>query len=124
MTDLKTICKTLHLAHIIEEFEEVPFESKEHFLRDVLSIEVSSRQTTKISRLMKKAKFRELKWLKNYEWTEQIHLPATTSKEKICDLCFIKEKQNLLLMGTPGTGNYRKFSITESRIWLRGLELK
>ncbi|WP_071460635.1 IS21-like element helper ATPase IstB [Bacillus massilinigeriensis] len=104
MTDLKAICKTLHLAHIIEEFEEVPFESKEQFLRDVLSIEVNSRQTTKIARLIKKAKFRELKWLRDYEWSDQLHLPATTSKEGICDLRFIKEKQNLLLMGTPGTG--------------------
>lgn len=26
MPDLKAVCKTLHLAHIIEEFEEVPFE--------------------------------------------------------------------------------------------------
>ncbi|MGY4111964.1 DNA replication protein DnaC [Aeribacillus sp. SP014] len=95
---------TLHLAHIIEEIEQVPFESKEQFLRDVLLIEVNSRQTTKIARLIKKARFRELKWLKDYEWTEQLHLPATTSKEEICDLRFIKEKQNLLLLGTPGTG--------------------
>jgi hypothetical protein len=29
MANLKAICKTLHLAHIIEEFEQVPFESKE-----------------------------------------------------------------------------------------------
>ncbi|WP_445669191.1 IS21-like element helper ATPase IstB [Margalitia sp. FSL K6-0131] len=104
MADLKAICKTLHLAHIIEEFEDIPFESKEQYLRDVLLIEVNSRQTTKIARLIKKAKFRELKWLNGYEWDEQLHLPATTSKEEICDLRFIKEKQNLLLMGTPGTG--------------------
>ena len=91
MNDLKAICKTLHLAHIIEEFEEIPFESKEQFLRDILSIEVNSRQTTKIARLIKKAKFRELKWLRDYEWSDQLHLPATTSKEEICDLRF-KEK--------------------------------
>lgn len=104
MADLMAICKTLRLAHIIEEFEEVPFENKEQYLCDVLSIEVNSRQTTKVARLIKKAKFRELKWLKDYEWSEQQHLPATTSKEEICDLRFIKERQNLLLLGSPGTG--------------------
>lgn len=104
MTDLKAICKTLHLAHIIEEFEEVPFENKEQFLRDILLIEVNSRQSTKIARLIKKAKFRELKWLKDYQWTDQIHLPTTTTKEEIYNLRFIKEKQNLLLLGSPGTG--------------------
>lgn len=104
MADLKTVCKTLHLAHIIEAFEAVPFETKEQFLQDVLSAEVHARQTTKVARLIKKARFRELKWLKDYEWSDQQHLPSTTSKEEISDLRFIKDKQNLLLLGTPGTG--------------------
>lgn len=104
MTDLKSVCKTLHLAHLSEDFESVPFENKEQFLRECLLIEVRSRQTTKITRLIKKAKFRELKWLKNYEWTEQINLPATATKKDLYDLRFIKQKQNLLLLGTPGTG--------------------
>lgn len=104
MAHLIEVCKTLHLAYIVENFNEVAFETKEQFLRDVLTLEVNSRQTTKISRLIKKAKFRELKWLKNYDWNEQLHLPTTTSKEEICDLRFLKEKQNLLLLGSPGTG--------------------
>lgn len=104
MTSLKEVCKTLYLGYIAETYEEVVFEDKEQFLRDVLMKEITSRQTMKISRLMKKAKFRELKWLKDYEWTEQLHLPATTTKEEISDLRFIKGKQNLLLLGSPGTG--------------------
>lgn len=63
MNDLKAICKTLHLAHIIEEFEEIPFESKEQFLRDILSIEVNSRQTTKIARLIKRLNLESLNGL-------------------------------------------------------------
>lgn len=104
MTDLKAICKTLHLAYIADRFKDVTFENKEQFLRDVLAEEVKARQTAKISRLIKKAKFRELKWLKDYEWHEELHLPATTTKEAICDLQFLKETQNLLLLGSPGTG--------------------
>jgi DNA replication protein DnaC len=104
MAEFKEVCKTLHLAYIADQFESIPFENKEQFLRDVLMLEINSRQTTKISRLMKKAKFRELKWLKDYEWNEDIHLPATTNKEAICDLEFLKGKQNLLLLGSSGTG--------------------
>lgn len=104
MAKLKEVCKTLHLGYIADSFEEVPFEDKEQFLRDVLLKEIISRQTTKIARLMKKAKFRELKWLKNYEWTEQLHLPTTTTKEEISDLRFLSEQQNLLLLGSPGIG--------------------
>lgn len=104
MPTLKEVCKTLHLGYIAEAYEDIAFEDKEQFLRDVLLKEVNSRQTTKISRLMKKAKFRELKWLRDYEWTEQLHLPSTTTKEEISDLHFLKGKQNLLLLGSPGTG--------------------
>lgn len=104
MADLREICKSLYLAYIVDRFEEIPFENKEQYLHDVLMLEVNSRQTTKITRLLKKAKFRELKWLKDYDWNEEIHLPATTTKEEICDLQFLKGKQNLLLLGSSGTG--------------------
>jgi len=104
MTKLREICKSLYLAYIVDGFEAIPFENKEQYLHDVLMLEVNSRQTTKITRLLKKAKFRELKWLKDYDWNEEIHLPATTTKEEICDLQFLKGKQNLLLLGSSGTG--------------------
>ncbi|MED4080016.1 IS21-like element helper ATPase IstB [Halalkalibacterium halodurans] len=102
--NLKEICKTLHLSNITDRYEEIPYESKDQFLYDVLSLEVSSRQTNKIARLIKKAKFRELKWLKDYKWSEQIHLPTTTTKDEIIDLKFLLNKQNLLLLGASGTG--------------------
>lgn len=102
--DLKEICKALHLAYIADRFEEVVYETKEQFLRDVLALELSFRQKAKQARLIKKAKFRELKWLKDYEWSDQIHLPTTTSKEELCDLRFLEQKQNVLLLGSPGTG--------------------
>ncbi|MEH7463925.1 IS21-like element helper ATPase IstB [Bacillus thuringiensis] len=104
LNTLQTVCKTLHLAHVMDGYSSVPFENKEQFLVDILSLEIESRQTKKIARLIKKAKFREVKWLRNYEWGEQIHLPATVNQEQICDLQFLEEKQNLLLLGSPGTG--------------------
>ena len=71
-------------------FQLTNTETKEQFLRDIFNIELESRQTKKVANLIKKAKFRELKWLKNYEWSEQIHLPSTTSQEHICELRFLK----------------------------------
>lgn len=90
--DVKEICKALHLAYIADRFEEVAYETKEQFLRDVLALELSFRQKAKQARLIKKAKFRELKWLKDYEWSDQIHWPTTTSKEELCDLRFLEQK--------------------------------
>lgn len=102
--NLQDACKSLHLSYIVDHYDEISFETKEQFLRDIFNIEIESRQTKKVANLIKKAKFRELKWLKNYEWSEQIHLPSTTSQEHICELRFFEGKQNLLLLGSPGTG--------------------
>nr|WP_312755697.1 IS21-like element helper ATPase IstB [Bacillus mobilis] len=102
--NLQDACKSLHLSYIADHYDEISFETKEQFLRDIFNIEIESRQTKKVANLIKKAKFRELKWLKNYEWSEQIHLPSTTSQEHICELRFFEGKQNLLLLGSPGTG--------------------
>ncbi|OUB13847.1 ATP-binding protein, partial [Bacillus thuringiensis serovar yunnanensis] len=102
--NLRDACKSLHLSYIMDHYDEISFETKEQFLRDIFNIEIESRQKKKVASLIKKAKFRELKWLKNYEWSEQIHLPSTTSQEHICELRFFEGKQNLLLLGSPGTG--------------------
>jgi DNA replication protein DnaC len=124
MIALKEVCKALHLAHVAEGFEDIPFESKEQYLRDVLMLEVDSRQTTKIARLIKKAKFRELKWLKDYEWNDDIHLPATTTKEAICNLHFLKEKQNLLLLGSSGTGKTHLSTALGMKACEKGYEVR
>lgn len=102
--DLRALCKSLRLAYVADVFEEVPCQEKEQFLYDVLKKELRHRQEAKVTRLIKRAKFRELKWLKDYEWTDIIHLPASTTKEAIYDLTFLEQKQNLLLLGSSGTG--------------------
>ena len=90
--NLQEACKVLHLSSILEHYDEVVFENKEQFLQDILNLEIEARQSKSIN-FNKKAKFRELKWLKDYEWGEQIHLPSTTSKEHISELRFLKENR-------------------------------
>lgn len=104
MTEIKEICKSLRLAYVAENFEDIEFKTKEQFLRDILTLELDTRESAKVGRLIKKAKFRELKWLKDYEWGDQIHFPSTTTKEELKNLRFLENKQNLLLLGSPGTG--------------------
>lgn len=122
--DIKDVCKTLHLAYIADHYEDIAFENKQQFLYDVLEHEVKTRQTTKISRLIKKGKFRELKWLNTYEWSDQIHLPPTTTKNEICDLNFIKEKHNLMLLGAPGTGKTHLATALGLKACEQGLDVR
>ncbi len=71
--NIKDACKTLHLAYIADHYENIPFENKQQFLHDVLTHEVKTRQATKIGRLIKKGKFRELKWLKVRSYPSALH---------------------------------------------------
>ncbi len=102
--EIKRLCKLLRLGYVADLYEEVSVEDQGQFLYEVLKKEVEARQQSKVTKMMKKAKFREMKWLRDYRWTDQVHLPSSTTKEAICDLQFLERKQNLLLLGASGTG--------------------
>ncbi|MDO6658745.1 IS21-like element helper ATPase IstB [Anaerobacillus sp. 1_MG-2023] len=101
---LRSNCKTLRLAYIAEIYDQIPFENKEQYLNDLFDEEHKLREQTKSIRLIKKAKFLDKKNLYTYEWTEQIRFPPHTSKEEICILSFIEKGENVVLVGSPGTG--------------------
>jgi DNA replication protein DnaC len=101
---LRNKCKSLRLAYIAEVYEQIPFDTKEQFLSDLLDEELHLREIAKAHRLIKKARFLDKKSLEEYEWTEQIHMPSHLDKEELFRLDFIEKQQNVLLVGTPGTG--------------------
>ncbi|WP_022792370.1 IS21-like element helper ATPase IstB [Marinococcus halotolerans] len=102
--DLQQLCKTLHLAHLPEGVEKVPFDDPRSFLAGVLRQEVEGRHQARIARLIKKAKFRERKTLEAYEWTDTVQLPATLTQPSLTSLQFIDHQENVILMGSSGTG--------------------
>ena len=54
--------------------------------------------------MIKKAKFLDKKSLHDYEWTEQLRFPPHLTKEDLCSLQFIENRENVVLVGSPGTG--------------------
>lgn len=67
---LRNKCKSLRLAYIAEVYEQIPFDTKEQFLSDLLDEELRLREIAKAHRLIKKARFLDKKSLEEYEWTE------------------------------------------------------
>jgi len=102
--ELKELCKTLYLAYIPDQIEAIPFDDPETYLTEILRQEVKGRQQAKVARLIKKAKFREMKRLADYEWKGALHFPATLNQETLSGLGFIEKHENLLMMGSSGTG--------------------
>lgn len=103
-TDLKEMCKSLRLAYVANVYEQIDFINPEQYLQDLFREEIRLREQAKSMRLIKKAKFLDKKSLHDYEWTEQIRFPAQLTREDLCSLAFIEKKQNVVLVGSPGTG--------------------
>ncbi len=96
-------CKTLHLAHVMEIYETVNFETKEQYLRDVLQREIQQREENRLQRLLKKASFSQWKTLEDYDFTT-VTFPEQGTEEMLRDLRFLERKENVLMMGKVGTG--------------------
>jgi DNA replication protein DnaC len=102
--NIKELCKSLRLAYVADVYDQISFDSPEQFLYELFQEEIRLRERTRSIRLIKKAKFLDKKSLQDYEWTEQIRFPPHLTKEGLCSLGFIENKENVVLVGSPGTG--------------------
>jgi DNA replication protein DnaC len=73
-------------------------------MRDLLEIEVREREANRMTRMIKQAGFRVIKTLDNFTWKSNIEIPGTISREDIESAAFVSKKENLVLMGSVGTG--------------------
>lgn len=101
---IRNMCKSLKLAYVADIYESIAYESPTQYLEALFTEEFRLREKAKIQRLIKNAKFLDNKNLSNYEWHEQIRFPSQISKEELTTLNFINKQQNVVLIGSPGTG--------------------
>lgn len=101
--ELEQLCKSLRLGYVMEHYEHLPFESRDQFLLAVLLAEKKQRELGKVKRLIQRAKFHQMKTLDHYTY-ESITFPPSLTKEHLTSLRFIERKENVLMLGTVGTG--------------------
>lgn len=101
---LEEVCKQLRLSYLFNVVETDGFETKEAWLLFLLENELNCREEVKTARLFKQAKFPARRSLETYDWHDHITLPNPTTKEELTSLSFIRQKENALFVGTPGTG--------------------
>jgi DNA replication protein DnaC len=73
-------------------------------MRDLLDIEVREREANRMARMIKQAGFRVLKTLDSFIWKPGIEIPSSITREEMEAASFVREKENLVLMGAVGTG--------------------
>ena len=103
MSKLKELCKKLRIGNLENLITEIEFEDPEQYLTDILSLEVEKRKSRRVKRLIKKASFPNIKTLDDYNF-EPITFPDSIDKTDLLTLDFIDRKENILMLGTVGTG--------------------
>ena len=98
------MCKTLHLAHIPLIVEKRNDPKIVQILSELFQEELDNREATKKFRFIKLAKFPSEKRLGDYEWHKNIQLPSPSAQEELISLDFIRNKENAVFVGAPGTG--------------------
>lgn len=124
VNDMKQLCKSLRLAYVAEIYKDVPFNNPEDFLTRVLTMELEKRELTKANRNIKKARFLEHKTLEEYQWHKDIRLPPNLTPKELESLRFIQRKQNIVLVGAPGTGKTHLASAIGRKACEKGYEVR
>ena len=78
-------------------------QSYEHFLRDIMKREVSQRQENQQKRRIKAAKFPFPKTLDEFDFS-RLENVSNASIWELASCDFIKNRQNIVMIGNPGSG--------------------
>jgi DNA replication protein DnaC len=103
---LKEYSKKLRLGNIEELYEEVEFKDRRQYLTDLFALLVEQRRAKRVERLIKKAGFPAVKTLEGYDFGP-ITFPRGLEHRALVELEFLKQRENLLMLGAVGTGKTR-----------------
>lgn len=102
---IRECCKQLRLGHVAKAYPTIDAESKEDFLLALLQVEIRARTTARITRLIKKAGFSQQKTFQDYDQNFSATMfPDTLTLEALKDLVFMERNENVMMLGSVGTG--------------------
>ncbi len=96
--------RTLKLGGMSKEWRSVEFQDTEQYVRELLELELREREVNRINRMVKTAGFQVIKTLEDFVWNQNIELPVSLTREYMENLQFLPQKENLIFLGSVGTG--------------------
>ena len=96
--------RTLKLGGMAREWRNVEFQDTEQYVRELLELELREREVNRINRMVKTAGFQVIKTLEDFVWNQNIELPVGLTREYMEGLQFLPQKENLIFLGSVGTG--------------------
>lgn len=108
-TELKKKMKTINLASVIGNFEELLIKSESNndsyidFLNSIIDYEINARTEKQLEKRMKLAAFPQYRTLDEFDLEEQQSL-STVQFKQLRELVWLDNMYNLILLGPPGVG--------------------
>lgn len=97
--------RTLKLGGLAKEWRSVSYrDDPEQYVKELLELELREREANRINRMVKTAGFQVIKTLEDFVWNRNIELPNGLTQEYMVELDFLKGKENLIFLGSVGTG--------------------
>ncbi len=101
---IRELCRQLRLgSHIAEEYANIQAETQEEFLLKVLTEAVRDRELERRNRYIQQAGFDLMKSFEDFDFSN-VTLPDGITADTLRSCDFVRNKQNLILYGRPGTG--------------------
>ena len=101
---IRTLCKQLRLdSHIAESYRQIQAATQEEFLVKVLTEAVAAREVERKNRNTQQAGFDLIKSFDSFDFSGMT-LPGGVSPQSLKTCDFVRDKQNLIHYGRPGTG--------------------
>jgi DNA replication protein DnaC len=101
---LEQTMRSLKLGGMAREWADVKYLNNEQYLTELLEIETREREANRMNRMVKQAGFKVVKELDNFIWKQGIEIPVSITREEIESADFVNRKENLIFMGSTGTG--------------------
>ena len=118
MSMLKARLREFKLSGIYNSYEErIKYAqnkalSYEEFLEMIFEDEANNRKDNGYKKRYSKAKFPYCKNIEDFDFSFQPSIDKRLLNDA-CTCSFVKEAKNVVFIGSPGTGNYRKFLFME-----------
>ena len=110
---IELMMRQVKLGGMAKGWRSVRYENTEQYVTELLKLELQEREANRINRMVKTAGFRVLKTLDEFVWNSAIELPSGLTQEYMTDLHFLTPKENLIFMGTVGTGKTQAESYSQ-----------
>lgn len=101
---IEQLMRQVKLGGMAKGWRTVPYKNTEQYVTDLLTLELQEREANRINRMVKTAGFRVMKTLDDFVWTSAIELPSGFTQGYMTGLHFLAPKENLIFMGSVGTG--------------------